>query len=245
MTKREQNSGPWDKPPRRPGGVVVWLVIAGLVGALVVFLMFLFPEAMDAEDKRISLVRRLGMLAIICASLVMHRRLKPGSALKNLAVWAAVVVVLLLAYNLRDEASALWRRVAADLMPHRGVVEYGAVTFRARMNGHFVVEAEVDGALVRFLVDTGASDVVLSPGDAERLGFDLKALSYSRAYQTANGPGFGAPVRLGRVAIGPVVLLDVRASVNGAPMQNSLLGMSFLGRLSGYEVSGDKLTLRR
>ena len=120
-----------------------------------------------------------------------------------------------------------------------------AISFRANAQGHFVVEADVDGTALRFLVDTGASDVSLSPADAERLGFDLAGLDYTRRYRTANGMIRGAPVRLARVAIGPIVLDDVRASVNEAAMKHSLLGMSFLERLSGYEVARETLTLRR
>jgi aspartyl protease family protein len=95
------------------------------------------------------------------------------------------------------------------------------------------------------MVDTGASDVVLSPADARRLGFDLAELKFTRIYQTANGTVRGAPVRLRRITIGPIEIEDVRASVNGAPMGTSLLGMSFLGRLMGYEVTTDTLTLIR
>ena len=101
----------------------------------------------------------------------------------------------------------------------------------------------MNGVALRFLVDTGASDVVLGPADARRLGFDVAALDYSRRYRTANGVVFGAPVTLDRVRVGPIALDDVRASVNGAEMARSLLGMSFLGRLKGYEVSDDVLTL--
>jgi aspartyl protease family protein len=129
-------------------------------------------------------------------------------------------------------------------MPQRGVVEGGAVSFRTAKGGHFVIEAEINGVALRLLVDTGASDLVLSPADARRLGFDVAALDYSRRYRTANGIVFGAPVMLGRVRVGPIALDDVRASVNGAKMARSLLGMSFLGRLSGYEVSDDTLTLK-
>ena len=62
-------------------------------------------------------------------------------------------------------------------------------------------------------------------------------------YRTANGTVTGAPVRLDEVRLGTIVLRDVRASVNGAAMNRSLLGMSFLGRLGGYQVTGDRMTL--
>jgi len=115
----------------------------------------------------------------------------------------------------------------------------------ARADGQFVVEARVNGQPVRFMVDTGASDLMLSPADAARLGFDLDTLAYTHPYQTANGRVYGAPVRLGEVAVGPIVLRNVKASVNGAPLDHSLLGMSFLGRLGGFSVDGSRLTLRK
>ena len=125
------------------------------------------------------------------------------------------------------------------------MLDGGEVVFRQRRGGHFVIDAEVNGVPVRFLVDTGASDVTLTPHDAGRLGFDLQQLRFNRTYRTANGTVQGASVRLGSVAIGPISLQNVRASVNAADMDLSLLGMSFLSRLSSYEVANGTLTLRR
>ena len=86
--------------------------------------------------------------------------------------------------------------------------------------------------------------MVLSPRDAERLGFDLNKLSFNRFYRTANGTVTGASVRLHEIRIGSLSVADVRASVNGAEMKRSLLGVSFLSRLGGYQVNDGVLTLR-
>ena len=64
-----------------------------------------------------------------------------------------------------------------------------------------------------------------------------------RSYSTANGIGRGAPVRLDRIMLGPIDLVNVRASINEAAMDRSLLGMSFLNRIGGYQVRGEVLTL--
>jgi len=85
--------------------------------------------------------------------------------------------------------------------------------------------------------------VVLSPADARRLGFDPDTLDFSKVYRTANGTVYGAPVRLRSLTIGSIRIDNVRASVNGAEMSRSLLGMSFLERLSGYEVTAGSLIL--
>jgi aspartyl protease family protein len=164
--------------------------------------------------------------------------------LRHALAWLAIALVLLVGYSYRHQVQRLGQRLIGEVMPQRGVVAGGAVSFRTAKGGHFVIEAEVNGVALRLLVDTGASDVVLNPADARRLGFDVASLNYSRRYRTANGIVFGAPVLLNRVRIGPIALDDVRASVNRADMARSLLGMSFLGRLSGFEVSDDILTLR-
>lgn len=85
----------------------------------------------------------------------------------------------------------------------------------------------------------------MSPDDARRIGFDLGALRFTQTFQTANGSVKGAPVRLHEMRIGPIHIRDVRASVNGVPMAGTLLGMSFLDRLAGYDVRSAQLTLRR
>jgi clan AA aspartic protease (TIGR02281 family) len=111
-------------------------------------------------------------------------------------------------------------------------------------NGHFVVDAMVNGSPITFLVDTGASNIVLTLADARRLGFLPGNLDFSEQYQTANGAVRGAPVRLRELRIGQYSLYDLEASVNEGPMEVSLLGMSFLQQLSGYQVEDGRLILR-
>jgi aspartyl protease family protein len=111
-------------------------------------------------------------------------------------------------------------------------------------NGHFVLDAMVNGVPISFMVDTGASDIVLTPDDAEALGFAPRSLNYSQRFQTANGVVRAAPVSLREVRIGQFSLYDLDASVNEAPLPISLLGMRFLDRLDGYEVDDDRLILR-
>lgn len=111
-------------------------------------------------------------------------------------------------------------------------------------HGHFMVEAVVDGTPLEFMVDTGASDVVLSPADARRIGLRPENLRFTRRFRTANGEVAGAPVVLRELRLGQQSAYDVEASVHGAPLPVSLLGMSFLGRLRGYEVDDGRLILR-
>jgi aspartyl protease family protein len=117
------------------------------------------------------------------------------------------------------------------------------MTIRAGAGGHFRLVAEVDGTPVHFLVDTGASGVVLSPEDAERIGLVLGDRDFTLTMRTAGGFVRAAPVSLREVRIGALSQRDVEAMVNAVPIGVSLLGLSFLSRLDGYRVEGDRLIL--
>ena len=123
------------------------------------------------------------------------------------------------------------------------LAEAGVSIARSR-DGHFWIDAEVNGRQIRFLVDTGASDVVLTREDADSLGILLQPQDYSLVYRTASGTTRAAPVQLDYVSFGTLHLWNVEAAVNQSNMDVSLLGQSFLSRLSGFEVSGNILTLR-
>jgi aspartyl protease family protein len=116
--------------------------------------------------------------------------------------------------------------------------------FRRAPDGHFYVDAEVNGATIHFLIDTGASLLTLSPEDARAAGLILSDSDFSQRATTANGIARIAPVMLREVDLQQIALTDVQAAVVELPMPTSLLGMSFLSRLQGYEVRDGELVLR-
>lgn len=155
---------------------------------------------------------------------------------------SAGILLLVLGYSYRYELEN--NRLVAELLPrHIRVNGNGSMEIRASMGEHFFVEGFVNSVPVRFLIDTGASDIVLSPYDAGRTGFRPETLEYSRVYTTANGYGKGAPVTLGEIKIGTVTLDSAAASVNQTDMEDSLLGMNFLRRLKSFHFEGDTLIL--
>lgn len=116
-------------------------------------------------------------------------------------------------------------------------------------DGHFWAEAQVDGAgptpgRVKFLVDTGATIVALTEADARRLGLDPSTLAYETEVQTAAGETRAARVRLRSVSVAGARVDDVEAVVVRAGLNDSLLGMSYLGRLSRFEATQSALILR-
>lgn len=238
------------RPPRGGGGLWgglwAWLAVAGALGVLVALLIAAFPQRSLDQTDWARLVQLGAILVLLSSGVVYLRRAHLGEALRNLAIWAAIGAALLLGYSFRHELSGLGNRLAGELMPSRAVeVAEGVVEVRAGAGGHFVVTATVNGVPVDFLIDTGASDIVLSPADAQRLGYSPENLSFTRQYVTANGIGRGAPIRLDSLAVGPIVYTGLPASVNEAPMGESLLGMTFLRRLESYEVRRDVMILRR
>ncbi len=110
-------------------------------------------------------------------------------------------------------------------------------------NGHFKLEAEVNGESIQFMVDTGATVVALGPETAERLGFDLDELDFSRSVRTANGTAPVARVILDEIVVGDLTVNNVEAVVLSKPMGISLLGMSFLAQLDGYEVRDGRFVM--
>ena len=229
-------------PSRGPAWL--WLAVAVIATiALVMALNGRFPGALDEQGGLPRLIYFLSWLVLAGSGLVLAIRREPLKQLRNAAIWLALGLALVIGYSFKDE---LGSRLLGELVPQRGTANQdGSVTFRAGEDGHFHVEARINGTRLRMLVDTGASQVVLSPSDARRLGIDTAGLDFRHLSETANGPVSGAPVTLREITVGSVRLTDVMASVNGAEMSESLLGMTFLSRLSGFEVSGDRLTLRQ
>ena len=111
-------------------------------------------------------------------------------------------------------------------------------------DGHYWAEAKVNNTQIRFLVDTGASAVALTAADATRLGFRPSGLHFDYKVMTANGEARAAKIKLASVSVAGAKLKDVDALVIEKGLDTSLLGMSYLGRLSRWEATPDALILR-
>ncbi len=226
----------------------VWLLFGlGVVvlAALLFWLASARPDALDSQDSQIRFVYLLLLAMLIGSSVLVHRRTTPVRKwLRDGLIWATLGLVLVVGYSFRFEATSAWNRLRAELMPGNAVeIAPGKVILRAGDDRHFRVDAVVDGTPLHLLIDTGATSVVLSQRDARALGLLPDSLSYGTRVQTANGTGYGASVRLREIRIQSIVVRDVPALVNKAPMSSSLLGMSFLERLSGFPIENGTLTL--
>ncbi|HUD52091.1 retropepsin-like aspartic protease family protein [Parvibaculum sp.] len=229
-----------------------WTWAALLLLAVVALLYFLnsrFPGALAEEDGRMRLVYGLVWLVLIGSSVAVGWRGRAGLALKQALAWVAIAMILVVAYSYRGDfmglGGQLAERAMGELAPSAAVQTAPGVVYLTRdLSGHYSANALVNGTHVRFMVDTGASDVALTAEDAERLGFDLDKLAYTVPYGTANGTVMAARVTLDEIAIGDIKVRNVRASVSRSGLGQSLLGMSFLNELRGFEFQGNRLVLR-
>ena len=140
-----------------------------------------------------------------------------------------------------DRPSAYTSRVRAPQSRR-----YGVVTLFAEKNGHFFADATVNGTHVDFLVDTGASVIALTELDARRIGLDVNGLDYRHKFSTANGIVHVAVIKLEEVRIGDITVYDVTASVQrGEGLDQSLLGMSLLKKLSSFRMDGTRLVMEQ
>lgn len=119
-----------------------------------------------------------------------------------------------------------------------------AASISKAADGHYWAEADVDGHAVHFLVDTGATAVALTAADAQRLGIDTTGLDYAYSVATANGQARAARVTLASIAVAGARVNDVQAYVLDRGLETSLLGMTYLGRLSAFEATPTSLILR-
>ncbi len=164
--------GPWspdDEPEPARRGPRWWLfIVIGLAFAvLVLYLVRRFPDAVATRDGQVHAVYLVLLATMVGSAVLLGRKIGLKTALRNALSWIAIALVLILGYSFRHDIVAVKDRILAELLPHRAVeIAPGTVAVRARAGGHFRIEATVDGVAIRFLVDTGASDIVLIHADA-------------------------------------------------------------------------------
>jgi aspartyl protease family protein len=226
----------------------VWvLILLAAVLGIELGLHTLFPDALQVEQNRMSLVYYLLWIVVIGSAILMTFRQRWREAIKYGIAWILILLAVVAAYAYRDDFKAVAMRVAAAIVPGMAVeVAPGEVALQASADGHFYANVTIDGVAMRLMVDTGASSITLSAADSRRLGLDPERLDYVRPVTTAGGAALAASVMLREVRLGNIAFERVAASVMPpGTLDRSLLGMSFLDRLSRFEIAGDRLVLRR
>jgi aspartyl protease family protein len=192
---------------------------------------------MDSFDTARILYLSL-LLGVVGFYYIVANRRNMGQLLRHAALWALIFIGALAAVG-------LWQDVRPRLAPAQIIRGDGVIEVDRDQSGHFSLTALVNGAPVAFLIDTGASNVVLSLKDAERAGINVDDLTFTGRAQTANGTVRTAPVKIDTLSLGGIQDDRVRAYVTDGDLFGSLLGMDYLRRYDHSEIKQDKLILTR
>lgn len=179
------------------------------------------------------------LLVAVGSWVFVQNRQSLGKTVQMFAVWGFVFLGVIASYG-------LWDDIRQTVRPQQNVtVDAGKVEVPRAADGHYYLTLDVNGAAVKFLVDTGASQVVLTMGDAQRAGLDTENLAFLGRARTANGEVRTASVWIDEISLGGITDRNLRVWVNEGEMAQSLLGMGYLQRWSSIEIRNGALVLTR
>lgn len=225
---------------------LLWILLAIL--AAVLFAPIAKPDGTIAglsQADLSSLALKIALVIVAGALVTAMFRARISRAIWSAMIWVVVALLLTIGYAYRLELREAAERVLAELMPGNAEGRGRVVEFARGGNGNFSVTAQLNGARITMVLDTGASSLVLTQDAAKAAGLPVEVLNYAVSVDTANGRTRAAPVTLDRVSIGGIEERAVPALiVQRGQLRTSLLGMTFLNRLESWEVRGDKLVMR-
>lgn len=192
-----------------------------------------------AEIETGQLIYLIVLLVMVAGWFFMQTRQGLNRTLQHAAVWAMIFVGGAAAVGLWQDIS---RQAGRPQFTQSGT---GQIVVPRGRDGHYYLTIGINDAPIRFVVDTGASEMVLTQADAARAGLDPDALDYLGRANTANGEVRTAYVRLDTVTLGNTTDRNVGAVVNQGEMRQSLLGMGYLERWGRIEIADGELILTR
>ena len=196
---------------------------------------------MSGGEFALSFLYAIGLLVMVGSALAV-RRIPMATGLKMAAGWGLIFVAAFIAFTLKDDFKALGRRVMQEVTGDAKLVQAGEeLRIRKSDDGHFWVNAKVNGESVEFMVDSGASITTLSSGAARSAGVEPSS-RFRSLVQTANGTISTARGRA-RIKVGTIEREDFAVHISDRD-DTSLLGMNFLSSLSSWRVEGDWLILK-
>lgn len=170
---------------------------------------------------------------------VSYNRQSLNKTLQQVMAWVFIFVGVIAVVG-------LWEDIRSSVSPPPQMTITGdTIEVPRAQDGHYYLPVLVNGEPIVFLVDTGASQIVLSEQDAERVGIDPDQLNYFGRALTANGEVRTAPVRLDTLTVGPVTDQNVSAWINEGDLHKSLLGMDYLHRFSNIQFTDGRMILSR
>lgn len=233
------------------GDRLLWVVLGVIALGLILLLASGDSGTVfGIEDDTFARTLYLGVLGAVIAAGIVGSGIRLSHAVRTGATWLLIILLLMGGYQYRYELQDIASRVTAGLIPGSPLSVSdadgrAAVMLDRLANGHFEVRAQIDGTPVTTMVDTGATSTVLTYEDARRAGYDPDSLSFTIPIMTANGEARAARVVADEIRIGDIVRSRVPVMVaEQGRLDRSLLGMNFIGTLSGFDMRGERLILR-
>ncbi len=230
---------------------LLWLIL-GIIGVAAVLLMLndSAGSTFGIDNDDFSELVWLGLFGLVIGAGLLGSGRRLGDMARSLGAWGLIVLALVAGYQYRYELQDFASRVTAGLVPGSPLAlgeddGRATVTLDKGRSGHFEARVLVNGKPIDTVVDTGATSTVLTADDAVAAGFNPATLTYTVPVATANGSARAAQVTADEVSIGGIVRKNMTVLV--APpgsLWQSLLGMNFIGSLSGFDVRGDRMILR-
>ena len=188
-----------------------------------------------------------GIVALIMvASSLAARRLPLGQTLKMALAWVAIFAGLFVVFSFRPEIKAVWQRVTSDFSGTANQdVKGGTITLTRGDNGHFELLATANGKPMKFMVDTGASDIAVSSESAAAAGIEVDKTAFPIFFSTANGTSKAYRAKIEVLTINSLEFSDQNISVSDTLGDINLLGMTFLNQFRSWRVEGNKMILER
>jgi aspartyl protease family protein len=198
-------------------------------------------EGVSGGDQALAFVYLLGCMVLVLSALAVHRA-PIGKVLKMALAWMLIFAAGFAIFALRDDFSALGRRIAAVAWGD-GAQQTNGGELRIAMaeDGHFWVNGELNGQSVRFLVDSGATVTTISRETAERVG--IVPSGHAARVGTANGVVLVDRGRADTLKLGPIERSDIAVQVSRGETIN-VIGMNLLSTLSRWSVESGTLVLR-
>lgn len=195
------------------------------------------------EDRALDLVWVIGAIILVGSALA-ARRVPFARAWRMGLAWILIFGALFLLFAFKDDLGIVRQRLYAAIHPEAGVISGETLRVPMSDDGHFWVRGTVNGVEQRFLVDSGATTVVLSDDAARESNIDPDDDGFATLIRTANGTVGASRVRIARLTVGPVERKDIVAVTAPEFGEVNVLGMNFLSTLSGWGVEGRTLVLR-
>jgi len=161
-----------------------------------------------------------------------------GRMSRHAVLWVLIFVGVIAGFG-------LWGDIRNDIAPRQSVIGTGIIEVPRSQDGHYYLTAMINETPVKFVIDTGATDIVLTQADADRIGINAADLVFSRIANTANGTVKTARTKVDSFQLGGITDRGISVSVNQGEMDGSLLGMAYLQRFQKIEIAGQMMVLTR